>query len=96
MLGKKKLIRVCRNTSGRMKVEIISFGIAKDILKSKKLTILLDDSTIGGLRQKLISEFPEFDKLRSLKFAVNTDYVNDEFQLKENDEVVLIPPVSGG
>ena len=79
-----------------MKIEIISFGIAKDILKSKRLTISVSERTIGALRQQLITEFPEFEKLKSLKFAVNTDYVNDEFQLKENDEVVLIPPVSGG
>ncbi len=79
-----------------MTIEITAFGIAKDILKSKKLTVSITEQTIGGLRRQLIKDFPDFEKLRSLKFAVNTDYVSDEFQLKDNDEVVLIPPVSGG
>ena len=48
------------------------------------------------VRKELISQFPDFEKLASLKFAVNTNYVDDSYQLKENDEVVLIPPVSGG
>ena len=79
-----------------MTIEITAFGIAKDILKSKKLTVSISEQTIGGLRTQLIKDFPDFEKLKSLKFAVNTDYVSDEFQLKDSDEVVLIPPVSGG
>ena len=41
-------------------------------------------------------KYPEFEKLKSLKFAVNEDYQEDGYRLKENDEVVIIPPVSGG
>jgi molybdopterin converting factor subunit 1 len=79
-----------------MTVEITAFGIAKDILKQKRLQLEIEQTTVGGLRQQLVKEFPAFDQLKSLKFAVRTDYVDDSFELKENDEVVLIPPVSGG
>ena len=79
-----------------MNIEITAFGIAKDILKQKKLQVELKGGTVGELRTQLMVDFPAFEKLRSLKFAVNTEYVEDTFELYETDEVVLIPPVSGG
>jgi molybdopterin converting factor subunit 1 len=33
---------------------------------------------------------------RSLRYAVNLDYVPAETLLREGDEVALIPPVAGG
>jgi molybdopterin converting factor small subunit len=33
---------------------------------------------------------------RSVRFALNTDYVGPEAALKEGDVVSLIPPVGGG
>lgn len=35
-------------------------------------------------------------ELYEIKFAVNNEYVDDQFVLKENDELVFIPPVAGG
>jgi molybdopterin converting factor small subunit len=32
----------------------------------------------------------------SLRIALNRNYVPDEFELQEGDEVVFIPPVQGG
>ncbi len=80
-----------------MKIQIIAFGIAKDIIKGKQVTVSLDrEYTVGSVREVLTKDFPEFTKLASLKFAVNADYVSDDYQLKAEDEVVLIPPISGG
>ena len=80
-----------------MNIEIIAFGIAKDIINGKQITLsLTGDPTVGAARRKLSSEFPDFSKLASLKFAVNSNYVEDDYILIADDEVVLIPPVSGG
>lgn len=80
-----------------MKIQIVAFGIAKDIIKGKELTMDLDNgNSVGAVREQLSTIYPEFSKLSSLRFAVNADYVGDDYQLKNNDEVVLIPPVSGG
>lgn len=80
-----------------MNVKVIAFGIAKDIIKDKQVTISLqDDFTVGEARKRLSELYPDFTKLTSLKFAVNEDYVNDDYTLQVDDEVVLIPPVSGG
>lgn len=80
-----------------MEIEVIAFGIAKDIISGKQVTISLGaDQTVGAARKQLSDTFPEFAKLSSLRFAVNADYVEDDYQLNAGDEVVLIPPVSGG
>lgn len=80
-----------------MKIDLLAFGIAKDILKSRSLPVELPEGgTVGDLKEKLVAKFPGFQKLKSLAIAVNTEYRDDDFSLSENDEVVIIPPVSGG
>ncbi len=76
--------------------EIIAFGIAKDILKQKKILCQSPSGKISEIRQKLIADYPEFERLSSLKFAVETRYVSDDYVVKSREIVVLIPPVSGG
>ncbi len=80
-----------------MEIEVVAFGIAKDIIKGKQVSISLSDNfTVGEARKKLSEQYPDFSKLTSLRFAVNADYVQDDYVLNPKDEVVLIPPVSGG
>lgn len=80
-----------------MHIHILAFGIAKDILKQQKMVVELDTHpTVGDLRNNLLETHAGFNKLSSLRFAVNEEYVDDGFSLKEGDEVILIPPVSGG
>ncbi|MBD2091677.1 molybdopterin converting factor subunit 1 [Microcoleus sp. FACHB-1515] len=55
------------------------------------------DATVASVRDRLITEHPELAKWRDLtRFGVNLQFVEPETQLKNGDEVVLIPPVSGG
>ena len=80
-----------------MKINLIAFGIAKDILKAKQLEFkVTPGDTILALKQKLFESYPDFSKLKSLSFAVGENYQEDSYLLSENDEVVIIPPVSGG
>jgi sulfur-carrier protein len=80
-----------------MRIRILAFGIAKDILTQQKLVLELDaHRTVGDLRSNLLETHVGFKKLSSLRFAVNEEYVEDSFALQEGDEVILIPPVSGG
>ena len=80
-----------------MKIKLVAFGIAKDILQSKTLDFDLSaGDTIISLKQRLFIKYPEFAKLKSLSFAVGENYQEDSYSLHENDEVVIIPPVSGG
>ena len=80
-----------------MKIQVLAFGIAKDIIKGQSIEIdLQKGNDISALKSTLCGRFPDFNKLKSLSIAVNEAYQNDDFVLKEQDEVVIIPPVSGG
>ncbi len=80
-----------------MIVKLVAFGIAKDILKGGTIQMDLPESVkIGELKSRLTDLYPEFSKLRSLSFAVNDEYKSDDFNLNSGDEVIIIPPVSGG
>ncbi len=58
---------------------------------------LPDGATINDLWSALCTEHPELAELKpSICFAVNREYVDRDHQLSDNDEVALIPPVSGG
>ena len=80
-----------------MKINILAFGIAKDIINGSTLGLEISNgTTVGELKAKLTAQFPEFERLRSLSIAVNQEYQEDDFLLNEKDEIVIIPPVSGG
>jgi len=80
-----------------MKIKLIAYGIAKEIIQSRQLEVELNTGdTIAALRQTLVQRYPDLSKLKSLSFAVGVNYQDDTYGLHENDEVVIIPPVSGG
>lgn len=80
-----------------MTIKIRAFGIAKDILSATSLSYDIPEGcTIHELKSRLLQDFPDFERLRSLAFAINESYVGDTDEIRQGDEVVLIPPVSGG
>ena len=80
-----------------MQIKVVAYGIAKEILQSHEMNLEIGDTqTLQEVRSLLANQFPELNRLASLRFAVNESYQDDEFQLSANDEVVIIPPVSGG
>ena len=80
-----------------MKMKLVAYGIAKDIVNGREVTIdIPDDSTIADLKAILLQRYPPFSKLKSLAFAVGDEYQTDTFLLTDGKEVVIIPPVSGG
>jgi molybdopterin converting factor small subunit len=58
---------------------------------------LADGATVGELKRALADQIPQLsDLLAQLKFAVGSDYVDEETILAASDDVACIPPVSGG
>lgn len=54
-------------------------------------------ATVAEVRDRLIQEHPELERWRDLtRFGVNLQFVEPDTVLQSGDEVVLIPPVSGG
>jgi molybdopterin converting factor small subunit len=78
-----------------MKVQIKPFGITRDILGGATEVVCQGD-TVGDLRKALLEKYPSLRDLTSLMIAVNAAYAGDDRHLSPGDEVVLIPPVSGG
>ncbi|MGA1581655.1 MAG: MoaD/ThiS family protein [Saprospiraceae bacterium] len=80
-----------------MKIHILAFGIAKDILGNSQAVLEVSEgTTIAGLKDILTATYPDFSRLRSLRIALNEEYQDDSRVLVAEDEVVIIPPVSGG
>lgn len=80
-----------------MTIKLVAFGIAKDILQNKSIDFaLVEQATVGTLKADLCAQYPEFKRLKSFAIAVNEEYQNDDFVIKSSDEIVIIPPVSGG
>lgn len=80
-----------------MELTVYGFGIAKDIIGGSTISINLSETaSVSELKDFLFQQYPEFKKLRSLAIAVNSEYAQDDLILHGQDDVVLIPPVSGG
>jgi molybdopterin converting factor small subunit len=80
-----------------MKINLIAYGIAKDIFQARQLEITMKaGDSITTLKQHLFHLYPDLSGLKSISFAVGNDYQDDGYILRENDEVIVIPPVSGG
>ncbi|MCU0341798.1 MAG: MoaD/ThiS family protein [Spirosomaceae bacterium] len=80
-----------------MQLKVLAFGIAKEIIGQLELEVsLADNATVNDLKDYLVVQYPDFQKLASLRVALNAEYANDDARLSPNDEIVLIPPVSGG
>jgi len=80
-----------------MKVTLLAFGIIKEIFGNKSMVIELpDNSNANDLKTVLELRFPQLKELPSCLVAVNDEYAEDSQVLHPEDEVAIIPPVSGG
>lgn len=80
-------------------MEVLLFGIAKDIVGKSQLQFSETDkvpTSVSELKKMISVTYPEFSKLSSLAVAVNSEYAADDVSLSRNDEIAIIPPVSGG
>ena len=58
---------------------------------------LPDGATVADLWTALCTAYPQVAPMSaSMSFAVNREYAERDHRLADDDEVALIPPVSGG
>lgn len=80
-----------------MKYKINLFGITKDIVGSNVTEIVVSQSAdVQAVLGELKTNYPKLKDIKSLLIAVNNEYAELDLILSENDEIALIPPVSGG
>ena len=81
----------------KMRVNILSFGIAREIVGSSSISLdLNEESDSRQLRLLLDEKFPKLKQLSSYRLAINGQFALGEELIHETDEIALIPPVSGG
>jgi MoaE-MoaD fusion protein len=81
-----------------MQVRVLYLGILRDIAGcSREVVSLADGSHLSDLYAELERRFPRLQGFRnSLALALNQEYADAAAELHNNDEVALLPPVSGG
>ena len=78
-------------------MHVLFFGHLKDITRCAEMTLQCDEADTDGVWQKLIAAHPGLEPSRqSVRLARNSEYVGREARFTDQDEVALIPPVSGG
>ena len=81
-----------------MKVRVKFFAILREKIGAAEMTRDIEEGgTVGDLWQALQKDYPKIDVpgIRLL-YAVNQNYVKADHRLSDQDEVVFVPPVSGG
>jgi molybdopterin synthase catalytic subunit len=81
-----------------MKIAVLFFGALKDVLGRPGETVdLPEGARVRDLVLNYEREAPQFVAMApSLAISVNREYSGAERELREGDEVGLLPPVSGG
>ena len=81
-----------------VKVRVLFFGAARDVVDQNPLELsLAAPATVSTAFKTLVAKFSDLERFgRSLLFAVNQEYATPDTMLKENDELAVFPPVSGG
>ena len=81
-----------------MRVRVLFFGMLKDLVGKASDTLDLDQgASVADLLAHYETQIPQLrESLPSLALAVNQEYASAETKLRSNDEVAILPPVSGG
>jgi molybdopterin synthase sulfur carrier subunit len=83
---------------GVITITVKLFAAYQDAYGTSELHLELHEgSTVAEVCDRLIRDRPELAQWRGLtRFGVNLNFVEPDAVLQSGDEVVLIPPVSGG
>ncbi len=84
--------------SNSIKIIVKLFAAYQEAYNEPELMLEFPENTsVLQVREHLIDEHPELEKWRDVtRFGVNLNFVESDTLLHDGDEVVLIPPVSGG
>jgi sulfur-carrier protein len=79
-----------------MSVQVQVFAVLKDYFKTE-FELESPIVTIEELKGEMEKMNPSSKKiLQACRFAVNDQFVTQDYKLNEHDKVVVLPPSSGG
>jgi sulfur-carrier protein len=77
-------------------MNIQAFAILKEFF-NKEFELVATPSSIEALKVELCKINPSAKSVLNIcRFAVNNEFIDDQFKLNEHDTVCIIPPSSGG
>jgi molybdopterin converting factor subunit 1 len=81
-----------------MKVKVKFFAVLRERAGTAgAIQEIKEGSTVRELWEILQRDYPQLAQVQArILYAVNLNYVNGDHILKDEDEVVFVPPVSGG
>jgi molybdopterin synthase catalytic subunit len=79
-------------------VNVLLFAILRERAGSNSVEVQLDEGATVADAVSALAKLPGLDILNRMfvRMAVNRDYATPETRLRPQDELALIPPVSGG
>jgi sulfur-carrier protein len=96
--GEKDGMAEAQGTENQIRVTVKLFAAYQEAYGVSELALEFPiGTTVRGVCDRLLAEHPELEVWRNLtRFGVNLQFVEPDTVLETGDEVVLIPPVSGG
>jgi molybdopterin converting factor subunit 1 len=79
-------------------IKVLFFGAAADRAGTRETELRIEDGvTLAEIWRLIVERHPGLAPMRdTLAFAVNGEYVRGEAGVSPDDEVAILPPVSGG
>jgi molybdopterin converting factor subunit 1 len=79
-----------------VKINVSFFAQSREIVGKSRMELdIQEGEAVSGLLKRLQSQFPKLLEIQC-KVAVNTEYVKNDYELHNGDEIAIIPPISGG
>ena len=79
-----------------MNIQLKYFGMLAEAIEKTEETIYVEEgSTISEISMLITTKYPKLQNM-NFKLAVNQTIANNNFQVKDNDEIALLPPFAGG
>lgn len=79
-------------------VSVKLFAIYQEVYGCSELKLIFPAQTpVKAVFDRLLLEYPQLEQWRTVtRFGINFQFVDPDTPLQDGDEVVLVPPVSGG
>lgn len=81
-----------------LSVRVRLFASSRELIGKDEITVRLKaQTTVGDLRKTILEEYPALSSMKiPFMIVVNHGVADDSTVISHQDEVAILPPVSGG
>ncbi len=77
-------------------IQVLFFGKLKETWNASKISVQTQSNTVDKLYTELLKTAIETPHKASIKVAINEEFSEWDFEIKDGDVIALLPPASGG